>query len=384
MKIRFFIFLIISLFLTDLYSQTSQAIEFIPHYGKVFQMNDFLKGNRTGKPIDRVKTLSIRYIIHTDGSKDWHQLYNYLDYGVGFNFSTYNEPVHLGNSYSLYAFIYSPIIKWKKFTLKNDLAIGLSYVEKHWSVHNIENNVIGSSLNCYIQEGFVLEYLASNRFLIGLGFNFSHISNGSMKKPNLGINTFSSQINLRYNFYDNEVRYNHEKPEFDKGYDILLSSFGAIYNDRVELYYQDFHDPERYPERYFYAFGLNTTAYKNLNYKNNLGLGLTLGYDDLADNHFMNVNGILVSTTAPFFNRLNLSAFASYEYKINRFSAFAELGHYLIRKTTPLSNPNFFQRVGVRYLVYDNLLASVAIRATSFKKANYIEWGLGYRFKLVK
>ena len=381
MKIRFFIFLIISLFLTDLYSQTSQAIEFIPHYGKVFQMNDFLKGNRTGKPIDRVKTLSIRYIIHTDGSKDWHQLYNYLDYGVGFNFSTYNEPVHLGNSYSLYAFIYSPIIKWKKFTLKNDLAIGLSYVEKHWSVHNIENNVIGSSLNCYIQEGFVLEYLASNRFLIGLGFNFSHISNGSMKKPNLGINTFSSQINLRYNFYDKEVKYNVERPDFKKSYDLAISLFGAVYNDMVELDNYAFDDSRRYIERDFYAFGLTTTAYKNLNYKNNLGVGLSFGYDDFADNYFMRDNGKLLSTTAPFLNRLNLSCFASYEYKINRLSAFADLGYYLIRKTNPQSLPNFFQRVGVRYRILDNAFASVAVRAASLSVAHYVEWSLGFRFK---
>lgn len=381
MKIRFFIFLIISLFLTDLYSQTSQAIEFIPHYGKVFQINDFLKGNRTGKPIDRVKTLSIRYIIHTDGSKDWHQLYNYLDYGVGFNFSTYNEPVHLGNSYSLYAFIYSPIIKWKKFTLKNDLAIGLSYVEKHWSVHNIENNVIGSSLNCYIQEGFVLEYLASNRFLIGLGFNFSHISNGSMKKPNLGINTFSSQINLRYNFYDKEVKYNVERPDFEKSYDLAFSLFGAVYNDMVELDNYAFNDSRRYEERDFYAFGLTTTAYKNLNYKNNLGVGLSFGYDDFADNYFMRADGKLLSTTAPFPNRLNLSCFAAYEYKINRLSAFADLGYYLIRKTNPQSLPNFFQRVGVRYRILDNAFASVAVRAAYLSVAHYVEWSLGYRFK---
>lgn len=344
-------------------------------------MNDFLKGNRTGKPIDRVKTLSIRYIIHTDGSKDWHQLYNYLDYGVGFNFSTYNEPVHLGNSYSLYAFIYSPIIKWKKFTLKNDLAIGLSYVEKHWSVHNIENNVIGSSLNCYIQEGFVLEYLASNRFLIGLGFNFSHISNGSMKKPNLGINTFSSQINLRYNFYDKDVKYNVERPDFKKSYDLAFSLFGAVYNDMVEIDNYAFDDSRRYEERDFYAFGLTTTAYKNLNYKNNLGVGLSFGYDDFADNYFMRADGKLLSTTAPFLNRLNLSCFASYEYKINRLSAFADLGYYLVRKTNPQSLPNFFQRVGVRYRILDNAFASVAVRAASFSVAHYVEWSLGYRFK---
>lgn len=381
MKRVFFIFLIILTFINESYSQTSQAIELNAQYGKVFQINKYLDGTKTGKPVEIAKSLSARYIIHTDGSKDWHQMYIYLDYGVGLYLASYNEPVHLGNSFAFYTFIYSPILRWGRFTLKNDLAFGLSFVQKHWSLDNFQNTAIGTTLNCFVQEGFLLDFKLSERVLIGLGFNFSHISNGAIQQPNTGINSLSSQINLRYNFYDKDVKYNVERPDFKKSYDLAISLFGAVYNDMVELDNYAFDDSRRYEERDFYAFGLTTTAYKNLNYKNNLGVGLSFGYDDFADNYFMRDNGKLLSTTAPFPNRLNLSCFASYEYKINRLSAFADLGYYLVRKTNPQSLPNFFQRVGLRYRIFYNAFASVAVRAASLSVAHYVEWSLGYRFK---
>ncbi|MBP1646484.1 MAG: hypothetical protein H6Q16_2062 [Bacteroidetes bacterium] len=375
------VFLIFLPFINESYSQTSQAIELNVQYGKVFQINQYLDGTKTGKPVEIAKSLSARYIIHTDGSKDWHQTYNYMDYGLGLYFAAYNEPIHLGNSFAFYSFIYSPIARLGRFTLKNDLVIGLSFVQKHWSLDNFQNTAIGSTLNCFVQEGFLLDYKLSERVLIGFGLNFSHISNGATKQPNTGINTLSSQINLRYNFYDKEVKYNVERPDFEKSNVLLLSLFGAVYNDRVELDNYAFNDSRRYVERDFYAFGLTTTAYKNFSFKNNFGFGFTLGYDDYADNYFMCQKDEIISTTTPFLKRLNLNCFASYEYKINRFSAFADLGYYLIRKTNPQSSPNFFQRVGMRYRIVDNVFASVAIRATAFSIAHYIEWSLGYRFK---
>lgn len=381
MRRNLFLLIFFLLLINESYSQLSQAIELDVQYGKVFQNNSFLDGSNTGKPVEIEKSLSARYIIHTNGSKSWHQIYNYLGYGYGIYMASYNEPKYLGNTFALYSFIYSPIARWGRFTLKNDLAFGISYVQKPWSIDNYQNTSIGSHLNCYLQEGLFMDYKLSDRVFVGFGLNVSHISNGKTKKPNTGINTLSSQINLRYNFYDKEVNYYPERPKFKKTYDLAFSLFGAFYNEWIERYNYAFNDPSRYVRRNFYAFGLTSSAYKNLNCKNNLGLGFTLGYDDFADNYFMEENYMVLSTTAPFVNRLNLSCFVTYEYKINRFSAFADLGYYLIRKTNPLSNPNFFQRAGIRYRIIDNAFASVAIRATTFSVAHYIEWSFGYRFK---
>jgi hypothetical protein len=383
MKKSFFIFLFSLISFSLLYAQNNNALELITQYGYVFPTNKFLNGTNTGKPVDRVKSMAARYIIHTDGSKDWHQMYNYIEYGFGAYFASFNEPKHLGNAMAIYSFVYSPIVSWGKFTLKNDLVIGLSYVQKHWSLNNVENISIGSHLNCFIQEGFLLDYKISNHFQLALGVNVSHISNGATKRPNKGINSLSSQLNLRYNFYDTEINYIKDKPQFKKGYDFVLSAFGGFYHDYAEMHQYALTDARRYHNRTFYAFGLTTIAYKRLSFKNNLGLGFNWGYDDLADNYFKTENNELISTTTPFSHRLNLTCFLSYEYKINHFSALAEIGYYLIRQTSEQSTSNFFQRVGLRYNIFDNLFLTTAIRASNLSVAHYIEWGIGYRFKLL-
>lgn len=383
MRKYLFILLLTSTSFGLLHAQNSNALELITQYGYVIPANNFLNGTNTGKPVDRLKSMAARYIIHTDGSKDWHQLYNYIDYGFGAYFASFNEPKHLGNAMAIYAFIYSPIARWGRFSLKNDLVLGLSYVQKHWSLDNVENIAVGSHLNCYIQEGFLLDYKISNHFQLGLGVNVSHISNGATKRPNKGINSVSTQLYLRYNFYNSEEYYTQDKPKFKKGYDFVLSAFGGFYNDYAEMHQYSLSDARRYHNRTFYAYGLTTTAYKRLGFKNNLGLGFNWGYDDLADNYFKTENNELISTIAPFSHRLNLTCFISYEYKINHFSAFAEIGYYLIRQTSKQSNPNLFQRVGFRYNVIDNLFLTSAIRASNFSVAHYIEWGIGYRFNLL-
>ena len=41
----------------------------------------------------------------------------------------------------------------------------------------------------------------------------------------------------------------------------------------------------------------------------------------------------------------------------------------------------FYQRVGIRYYLSKHLFAGIAIKATNFSKADYIEWSLGFRAK---
>jgi len=44
----------------------------------------------------------------------------------------------------------------------------------------------------------------------------------------------------------------------------------------------------------------------------------------------------------------------------------------------------FYQRVGLRYYLSDHLFAGIAIKATNFSRADYIEWSLGFNLKRAK
>ena len=53
-------------------------------YGAVLGTNDFLKGdNLSGEPIENFQSLRLEFGWNTDGSKDWHHVYNFPTYGIG-------------------------------------------------------------------------------------------------------------------------------------------------------------------------------------------------------------------------------------------------------------------------------------------------------------
>ena len=84
----------------DSYSISGQS-------GWVLPTNDYVKGeNDIYQPITRIYTLSLRYERQTDGSRPWHQLYNYPSYGLGLYIADFNVKNQLGNPITLYGFFF--------------------------------------------------------------------------------------------------------------------------------------------------------------------------------------------------------------------------------------------------------------------------------------
>ena len=381
-KLRYLFFILLIFFINECYSQNKYSISAFGQYGYVFPTDKFLDGTYTGNPINTIQSYSIRYNIQTNGSKPWHQLHNYPFFGIGIYAANFQEKQHLGIPIAIYAFSSVPLIRKGSFTLNNDFALGLAYFPKHWSIDNLANVSIGSHLNCYVEEGLSFNFSFSKKLELSLDFTLSHFSNGATQRTNWAIYTASSRIGLRYNIYDAQDIYIFQpKPELKKGYDLIFSAFGGYYNELRELGQYEPKDERRYVRRNFYAFGLNTSLLKQISYKNSFGIGINLGYDDKADTKFEVYGSTILSTTAPFEKRLNITTFITYEYKMQDFSVLVDAGYYIYRTKSQNSTPNFFQRIGFRYKIIDNIFASVAIRASKFRLAHHIEWSLGYRLQ---
>ena len=76
---------------------------------------------------------------------------------------------------------------------------------------------------------------------------------------------------------------------------------------------------------------------------------------------------------------IRISINLSYELKMGRISYVFQPGFYLKNayvKTGMISN-----RIGLRYQINDRLLAAVTIKAHWISVADFIEWGIGYRWK---
>ena len=84
--------------------------------GTVIQTHAFVKGdNPHNEAYGGYYSLSLKYGIHTDGRKDWQQLYGYPVWGIGlykaFFFNDYDE---LGNPAAAYIFLNLPLKRWKR------------------------------------------------------------------------------------------------------------------------------------------------------------------------------------------------------------------------------------------------------------------------------
>ncbi len=95
--------------------------------GYVLQTNDFVKGvNKDNKKINTITNLSLRITKQVNNSNHWHTFYNDFHYGLGVYHGIFNYSDKLGNPFALYAFAGFSPYGYKNFTLKNELALGLS------------------------------------------------------------------------------------------------------------------------------------------------------------------------------------------------------------------------------------------------------------------
>ena len=175
----------------------NNVIDFKLHHGR------FLKNSESLNDImdNPYNAFDFRVGFQSDGKKQkWDQLYGFPVYGVGF-WSGFFKGGELGNPNALYMFMRAPVFKGNKLKWNWELGVGLSY---GFTAYNPETNpdqqVIGSKQNVYFNAATGLTYEIGDRWDITVDFDVSHMSNGSTRTPNLGINLAGFALGGRYNF----------------------------------------------------------------------------------------------------------------------------------------------------------------------------------------
>ena len=72
----------------------------------------------------------------------------------------------------------------------------------------------------------------------------------------------------------------------------------------------------------------------------------------------------------------------SYGLAIGRLSFDFNYGMYIYFNNLDKSDGAFYHKVGLKYDITDNVFANITLK-THWGKADYIGWGIGYRFKLI-
>ncbi|MES2703763.1 MAG: acyloxyacyl hydrolase [Bacteroidota bacterium] len=154
------------------------------------------------QPIPALSVVTdINFIQHTYGKKNWHQRRRFPTLGVGISYTNYGIDSVYGRAISVYPNIELRLAKGKSFEWTVRLGEGVAYITRIYGrdePSDTINKAISSHINGYSSVMTDVRWRISDHLDLQAGLNLTHISNSSLRKPNLGVNLYGAHIGLRY------------------------------------------------------------------------------------------------------------------------------------------------------------------------------------------
>jgi hypothetical protein len=305
----------------------------------------------------------------------------------------------LGNLYAIYPYLNFRIFHYQRFILNLKGGAGVSFLTKTFdntatnpTVLTTGNAAIGSIVNVYFAGGLNLIIPLEKGFALTGGAQWNHASNGSFYQPNSGINMINSTVGLSYTpFYKHAYR-PIRKHLRDLPREFSFDVIGSV--GKRELYYLD---DKQYPTGSFVV-----AAYYQIFNSIRLGIGVDGFYDGVYNGLHSPAWQRTYLTEDQLSNKLRVGVSLRPELVFGRFNAGIHLGMYVynpLKNLEPYDDAKnatlnkaliypydiekedgwFYSRASLQFSVTDNVFLSLGLK-THLQKAEFIEWGLGYRF----
>lgn len=313
---------------------------------------------------EHIQGFQVNVGLGTSGEKAWHQHFNYPTAGIGFARSGLSNHAVYGELNAVYGFVNRYYLRSaSRFNFGNRLEFGLGYVTKRFELYeNPSDMAVGSNWNVYINYSLISKMAITPHVNLNLGLGLTHVSNGNFRQPNKGFNMCTALFGLGYTIKN--------KPDFSSPvsfddssrHEILVSTvFGR---KQVSRFRPDVYSVKGLSLEYAYRF---TKA-------NWIGGAVSFYYDPSIKAQSGNNDTVRISTMDQLRITLNLS----YELKMGRVSFVFQPGMYL--KNAYKQDGAISNRLAIRYRLNRHLITGVTIKAHWFAIADFIEWGVGYKW----
>ena len=364
----------------SLIQKSRLKVEFRMDVGNVLPTNAFVKSQNTDPGgMANYTGYSIRLAKQTTGDQLWQQIYCYPSFGLGVYSAYFKDTPKLGNPIALYGFFNAPFIRINRWSLNYEFGLGLTFNWNSYNpVGNPNNIAISADKTVYIDAGISLKYQLGARLCFGLGYGFTHFSNGALQMPNKGLNTEAARISLSYALNEDPKRYHSQQiPPFMGFYEWIISGYGGARN---VLYQGNGINQLNSMKGVNYAvYGISNTINRQISYKSKIGFGTTIEFNGSQNSQIVIEGGSLDAADLPFNRHLALSIYPSYELVVDKLSLVMQPGIYLYRMKTADMTPLFYQRIGIKYHLLKNTFIGINLRAYNFYESDFIEWTIGHR-----
>jgi hypothetical protein len=149
-------------------------------------------------------SLNLKIIWQTNGETDWHKYFNYPAIGINFLYINLGNKETLGNIAGIKPNIEFKIFRTKIFSSSVNFGLGAVYANKSFdNYNNYKNTLLGSNINAILSSDLIFNMNIYKNIIIDYGVSITHCSNGNTYKPNYGLNMFSINGGIKYNFEKN-------------------------------------------------------------------------------------------------------------------------------------------------------------------------------------
>jgi len=299
----------------------------------------------------------------TSGKSVWHKVYNYPEIGIRYYFSNLGNNKIFGNVNSTFLFVNFNIYENNKISYNFSPGLGLCYVNKIFDIHNNYRNIaIASHLNIFFNFDINLRFRINKKLFITSNINFKHISNASVKQPNVGLNFINAGLGVILKIGEKPEIKDFNIPDFVKKAEksVILST---------GLKSSNIYDGYNYV---ISTLSLNYTKY--LFYKYAVGVGIDVFYDSSLKNAFEKIDKIEFKNKYYFNSGISVSN----ELVYNKLNVGIQVGNFVFLEDM-YSNRLIYTKLVTRYKLTNHLVFSMALK-TYFFVADYLGFGLGYYF----
>lgn len=299
------------------------------------------------------------FVIHTNGRKKWHKMYNYPTIGLTvFSASVGNNDI-LGIYAGTYGFIEFPFVKKKVYHLYGKIGGGLGYGSKVYDpLENPKNAVVSSHVNALICFGLQNKFVLNRHHLL-FGIDLTHFSNGCFKLPNIGINMPFLSLGYGYRLKTTDIE------SIEK---VSLPFRKLLYGVSGTFSAKEVPPTGQGPSPVF-----GVSFFSRYFFRPKVGCELSL--DVVSKQAVLEKYQPDLEKTQ--LDIIQVGLYAGYLLPLDRFHFVIGMGTNLRDKYQPESF--FYHRIGVRYY-FENGLHLNAVLRSNWAVADFTEWGIGYTF----
>ena len=323
------------------------------------------RGTMGHLPVQSCRGAELSVYKRFGNDKFWKKAYRNPYAGATLYGSTVGNNAVLGQAFGVYGFLEFPFMENRFHILTFKLASGLGYMTKVFDQEeNPKDVAVSTHINALICLGFQGRIRLGAKHEILYSLDMTHLSNGSYKVPNLGLNMPYVGLGYAYSFKSVEKKpfvpdTVSVKPAWLRNWNV--SVLGIL--SAKEVFPTG---GKKYP-----VYALSISDRKIFRPK----VGMEISLDLISKQALYGYKTYIPKNQWKIFQ---VGVFAGYVLPLDRFHFVLGMGAYDKDRYNP--DNGLYHRLGMRYQFANGLITNVTLKA-HWAKADYVEWGIGYTFK---